>query len=253
MSKTYLIIGASSDVGCELIREINDSEKEAVIYAHYRSTLNNISAIKESNDNSVIPIQADLSDENGVNLFLNELEDQRVTPDAIVHLATPKLEFVKFKDLEWNACEADIQVQVASIFRILQVLLPQMVKKKIKTKVVFVLSENTLKLPAKFSTKYTMSKHMLLGLMKSLAVEYREKQININAISPSMIDTKLLSNIDRRMLELSGATDKILLPNDVVPEILRLLSSESDSMYGENIYIPGKGVITIERQNSINN
>lgn len=242
MSKIYLIIGASSDVGCELIREINRSEKEAIIYAHYRTTVNNINAIKVINGNNIISIQADLSNDVGVNLFLKYISDHAVVPDAIIHLPAPKLDFIKFKDLNWTECEADVRVQVASIFRILQVLLPKMIKRVEKSKIVFALSENTVNMPAKFSTKYTMSKYMLWGLMKSLTSEYQGKRVNINAISPSMIETKLLSNIDRRMLEASGATESILLPEDVVPKIMWLLSEESDHMFGENVYISGKGV-----------
>lgn len=240
MSKTYLIIGASSDVGCELIRNINHVEENAVIYAHYRTTLSNISSIIEENNNSIIPIQSDLSEEEGIVSFIDEIIKREIVPNAIIHLSAPKLDFIKFKSLKWEDCERDLKVQVESIFKILQVLIPKMLKQEIRSKVVFVLSENVIGLPAKFSTKYTMSKYMLLGLMKSLTAEYMGKNININAVSPSMIDTKLLSNIDRRMLELSGSTESILLPKDVVPHIVSLLSTESDNMYGENIYIKGK-------------
>lgn len=38
----------------------------------------------------------------------------------------------------------------------------------------------------------------------------QEKNVNINALSPTIIDTKLLSKIDRRMLEVSGLTEKML-------------------------------------------
>ena len=112
-------------------------------------------------------------------------------------------------------------------------------KTEYRAKIVFMLSENTINKPAKFSTKYTMSKYMLLGLMKSLAVEYEGKRIDINALSPSMIDTKFLSEIDRRMLEVYGATDHMLNPCDVVPWLWKLLSEYSDGMSGENILFTG--------------
>lgn len=240
MNKVYLIIGASSDVGCELIKKINEIDENSIIYAHYRSTINTIESIKPINGNNIIPIQADLSDDNGVNSLIDKLKELNIVPNAIVHLPAPKLDFIKFKNLSWEECEKDTYIQVASIFKILQTFLPKMVKLEGYSKVVLALSENTVNLPAKFSTKYTMSKYMLLGLMKSLTSEYQGKRLNINAISPSMIDTKLLSNIDRRMLEVSNAIDTILLPNDVVPVILSLLSDDSNLKYGENIFIPGK-------------
>lgn len=90
-----------------------------------------------------------------------------------------------------------------------------------------------------------MSKYMLLGLMKSLAVEYAGKNVDINALSPSMIGTKFLRDIDRRMLEISGATDNILNPCDVLPWYWKLLSEYSDGINGQNIMFSG-GVDLIE-------
>lgn len=237
MNRNYLITGASSDVGCELIRAINQQYSGSTIYAHYRSSADNLNTIKEKNGNKIILVQANLANEMGVRSLLTQLADFAVVPNAVVHLPAPKFEFIRYKDLDWEECEKDLFVQVASIYKILQELLPKMIRLKEQSKIVFMLSENTINLPAKFTTKYTMSKYMLLGLMKSLTAEYQAKRVNINAVSPSMIDTKLLSNIDRRMLEVCGATDQILHPQDVVPTILGLLSEESDSMYGENIYI----------------
>lgn len=239
MSKVYLILGASSDIGCKLVKKINETDEGALIYAHYH-THNSISTIAKMNGNEIVPIKADLSTEEGVNEILKAVMGKNRIPNAVIHLPAPKLEFIKFKDLAWSECEKDIVIQVSSVFKILQKLLPQMIKLENRSKVVFILSENTVQLPAKYSTKYTMSKYLLLGLMESLTAEYMGKKININAVSPSMVNTKLLSKIDPRMLEISGATGKMLLPENVVPKIMWLLSSDSDDMYGQNIYIPGK-------------
>jgi len=75
--------------------------------------------------------------------------------------------------------------------------------------------------------------------MKSLAVEYEGKSIDINALSPSMIDTKFLSNIDRRMLEMCGATENMLKPKDAALWLWKLVSEYSDGMSGENILLTG--------------
>ncbi len=237
MSKACLIVGASSDLGSELIREIISKNENMIIYAHYRSSNRIIESIEVKNGNKVIPIQADLATETGAETILKRIEEEGVVPYAVVHLPAPKLEFSKFKDIVWADCINDLNVQVGSVFLLLQKLIPKMLKNTVKAKVAFVLSENTVKLPAKFSTKYTMSKYMLLGLMESLVAEYEGKNINFNAISPTMMETKLLSNIDRRLLEMSGALDKVVSTQTVASELYRLITEESDYMNGENIYI----------------
>lgn len=236
MSKRYLIIGGSSDVGVELIKEINLREQDSEIIAQYNTSDEKIKAIIPANNNKISTKKCDLSQADELAHFVDELKDGEPI-SAVVHLAAPKLEFTKLKNLSWGDCKADADVQVGSILSILQGLLPKMLKSEERAKVVFMLSENTLDLPAKYSTKYTMSKYMMLGLMKSLTAEYEGKNINFNALSPTMIDTKLLSNIDRRLLEFSGATANMLMPADVVPTILMLLSGESDELFGENIHV----------------
>lgn len=240
MSRNYLVLGASSDVGIELINEINNKEHDATIWAHFCSNDISIKEIIPKNRNSIIPISADFSvPSTAKNLFFT-IQKTGKMPSSIIHLPAPKLRYEKFKNLNWDDCISDVQIQVGSVFQLLQLLIPQIIKLEYKVKIVFMLSENTIHIPAKYSTKYTMSKFMLLGLMKSLVAEYSGKNININALSPSMIDTKLLSNIDRRLLEACGATEHILKPQDVVPWLWKLLSNYSDNMNGENILLLGE-------------
>jgi 3-oxoacyl-[acyl-carrier protein] reductase len=236
MSRNYLILGASSDVGVALIKYLNENDNNIQIMAHYHSSKAQLEKIEMKNGNQMVLLPCDLSDGEKIQIFLDNVL-YNGTPDTIIHLPAPKFEYTKFKDILWEDCLYDITVQVGSVFKVLQTLLPKMIKGEKRAKVVLMLSENTIGTPAKFTSKYTMSKYMLLGLLKSLTVEYEGKNVNINALSPAMMDTKFLSNIDRRMLEISGVTERMLCPDDIVPFIIRLVSSETDHMYGENIYI----------------
>ena len=82
----------------------------------------------------------------------------------------------------------------------------------------------------------------MLGLMKSLAAEYGDKNININAVSPSMIETKFLSEIHEKVIEMSAEMNPLkrnATTKDIVPIIKFLLSKESDYITGANIPITG--------------
>lgn len=241
MSRNYLILGASSDVGVELLKEITNKECDATIWAHYFMNDKLIKSVEQKNGNSIIPLRADFSNADDIDGLYSTMKNSGKMPTSIVHLPAPKLKYERFSKISWEDCINDVQIQVGAIFRLLQLILPQILKSEYKAKVVFMLSENTINSPARFSTKYTMSKYMLLGLMRSLVVEYEGKNININALSPSIIDTKLLSEIDRRMLEVYGATDHILHPREVIPWLWRLLSEYSDNMNGENVLFSGGG------------
>ncbi|MEI4264094.1 SDR family NAD(P)-dependent oxidoreductase [Roseovarius sp. D0-M9] len=52
------------------------------------------------------------------------------------------------------------------------------------------------------SSAYVASKHALLGLTKTAAIEYATKKIRINAVGPAFIQTPLLTeNLDQEMLD----------------------------------------------------
>ena len=102
-----------------------------------------------------------------------------------------------------------------------------------------------MNVPPKALTQYTTVKYALLGLVKSLASEYSNKNIQINSISPSMIETKFLNNINEKLVEL-GAYNHPLKRNaiveDITPIIKMLISNESDYINGVNVPITGGSV-----------
>ncbi len=104
------------------------------------------------------------------------------------------------------------------------------------------LSSYVIGVPPKSLSHYTVSKYAMLGLMKSLASEYADKNIQINSVSPSMIETKFLNNINEKLVEISAYNNPLKRNaniDDVVPVIKMLLSKESDYINGVNIPITG--------------
>ena len=119
-----------------------------------------------------------------------------------------------------------------------------MAKQK-KGKVVVMLSSVVLNMPPKALTQYVVVKYALLGLVKSLASEYADKNIQINAISPSMIETKFLENINEKLVELSAYSHPLkrnAKVEDITPTIQMLISKESDYLNGVNIPITGGSI-----------
>ena len=135
-------------------------------------------------------------------------------------------------------------ISLKSIILILNIFLPKLAKQK-EGKVVIMLSSVVMNIPPKALTQYTTVKYALLGLVKSLASEYSDKNIQINAISPSMIETKFLNNINEKFVELSAYNHPLkrnAKVDDITPIIQMLISKESDYMNGINIPITGGSV-----------
>lgn len=239
MSKQkILIIGASSDIGINLIESIDE---DVDIIAHYNSSCKKIKDVSRSIKNNIIFLKANLAIEEEITNMISEIRTKYGTPNKIVHLAAPKFKNIRFKDLSWSDVENEINVSLKSIIIVLSQILPDLAKLK-RGKVVCMLSSVTLNLPPKALVHYTTVKYSLLGLVRSLASEYNNKNIQINAISPSMVETKFLEDINEKIIQLSAYNHPLKRNancDDIVPMIKFLLSEESDYMNGINIPITG--------------
>ena len=242
----YLILGGSSDIGCELLNQLNHDKNNSLFLIHYFSSETKIKEIKPSNHNYIKCIQADLSKIDEVKKLTEIIKSEYICPTHIVHLPANKFDYTKLKEFDWNAFCYDMEIQVHSLIQILNSFLPEMIKRKDYNKVVIMLSSVTISTPPKYLMSYNMIKFTLLGLMKSLVSDYSGKRININAVSPSMINTKFLSNIDSRIIELN-ATNSNENKNadicDIVPTIKFLLSNDSNYINGINLNVSNGNVI----------
>ena len=236
-----LIIGASSDIGLNLIKNISD---EALIIAHYNSSNGKLLELSENINNELVTLKADLSKEEETNKLISSIEKNYGTPNKIIHLAATRVENIRFKDIKWEDFEKDINITLKSAVLILNRFLPKLSKEK-RGKVVLMLSSYVLGVPPKALSHYTTIKYAMLGLVKSLASEYSEKNIQINAISPSMVETKFLGNINEKLVELSSYNHPLkrnAIVEDITPIIKMLISNESDYINGVNIPITGGSV-----------
>ena len=242
MSKNIiLIIGASSDIGINLIKNLDE---DILILAHYNSSNENLIKVSKDIKNTLVPLNANLSSESEINTFLDNIESNYGIPNKIVHLSASKVENIRFKDVRWSDFERDINISLKSAVLILNRFLPKLAKEK-KGKVIIMLSSYVLGVPPKALSHYTTIKYALLGLVKSLASEYANKNIQINAISPSMTETKFLDNINEKLIELNAYNHPLkrnASVEDITPTIKLLLSEDSSYMSGINIPISGGGI-----------
>lgn len=243
MSKeVVLITGASSALGCEIMRRI--SSINTLILAHYNNSQDRLEAIIPCLASEVVPVKADFTDEESTYGLIKFITDNKLSPDKIVHLAAPKLVMKQFKKTQWNDFLLNLEVQLRSAVILFREFLPAMVSKK-TGKVVVVLSSVTFGRPPNAMDSYVAAKFALLGLTRTLASEYAAKGININAVSPSMMKTGFLSEIPEKIIEITAEQNPLkrnAVPGDVAPLVKFLLSEEANFINGANISVSGGSI-----------
>lgn len=241
--RTLLIVGASSDIGCALLSKLDGLY--GTVFAHcHRSEAKLQSLAARLETPRVRILRADLRSEGDLARMVEEVRGAGASPDGFVFLAAPKYRVRRFKDTTWREFQEEIDVQLAPTVRLLKEFMPPIAKRG-RGKVVFALSSVTAGVPPIGVAAYATVKHGLLGLMRALAAEYSSRRININAISPSMTDTKFLDELPARMVEISAQQShwgRNARVEEVAGAVRFLLSPESDYMTGVNLLVTGGSV-----------
>ncbi len=238
--ETLLLLGASSDFGGEILKTLDDAHVRVV--AHYHQTAEKLDQIKKSKSGfDIQTLQADLATPLGIKKVIQTFEKSQQWPTQIVHLPAPKSSFARMKDLTWDRIQKELDLQARSLVEILQACLPAMAAQE-HGKIVVFLSSYTLQMPPKYLTHYVMAKYALWGLVRSLASEYADKKITINAVSPSLTETAFLSDLPAKIAEMTAEQSPLkrnAKPADVAPLVHFLLSPGSDYITGTNIPVSG--------------
>lgn len=237
--KVLLVLGASSDIGMELIRQ--SADQFDYILAHFCHLNDQLQNLKSSLGDRLYLLNADFSKLNETQDLISKIKEIGLLPTHILHLPSPKLSYTKYQKIEWEAFTEGLDTSLRSAVLITQAFLPVMAKNKFG-RVVIMLSSCTLNTPPKYMASYVTVKYSLLGLINALSTEYADRGITINGISPDMIETKFLANIPELITQqnaMNAPKKRNLTITDVIPTIKFLLSDQSECITGQNIGITG--------------
>lgn len=239
------ITGASSDLAADLIARLMTGSKPPRVFAHFNRSRERIERLQNHYGSSIVPVQADLSVPDDLQNLVHGVRAKTETLNQIVHFAGLELQLERFAQADLAHFEGDLAVQLDAIIRILRELLPLMVRSETRAKVVFVLSSVTVGVPPKFMSLYTVIKYAQLGLMRALASEYGSNNVDINAVSPGMVETRFLSALPSKAIEMAASQSPLgrnLSAREVSGVIEFLLSRGSDHLSGVNIPVAGGAV-----------
>jgi 3-oxoacyl-[acyl-carrier protein] reductase len=235
-----LLTGASSDLGLALARRILQRPDPPLVIAHCHAGLDRVEALRAqlgAGGERIRPIEADFTSSASVEAMADRILAEHGAPSQLVHFPGKKLVYERFPKLDWERFQRDMEIQLHAAVTLLQRFLPRMAKMP-RAKVVFVLSSVTRGAPPKFLSMYTVLKHAQLGLMKALASEYAGTPVNVNAVSPSMIETRFLDALPEVAVRMAAAANphgRNATPEDVLGAIELLLSPGSDFINGAEI------------------
>jgi NAD(P)-dependent dehydrogenase (short-subunit alcohol dehydrogenase family) len=106
---------------------------------------------------------------------------------------------------------------------------------------------------AAYISAYVTSKHAVIGLTRSLALEYATRNITVNAVCPGYVDTDIVKSAVANIMSKTGRSEsealaalvatnpqrRLIEPREVADTIMWLCRPGSESVTGQSIVLAG--------------
>ena len=231
-----ILTGATGGIGRSILYSLNKCNAKIIATGTNENKLNQI---KEQFTNVQVK-KFDILNHSSIEKFIdecNEIFEGKI--DVLINNAgiTQDNLTIRMKDEEWNKV---INLNLTSTF----LLTKHTIKKMLKYKVGKVINITSIvgHTGNVGQANYAASKAGLIGMSKSLALEYGKKNITINCVSPGFIKSEMTDKIDdnfKKNLQGKISLERFGLPEDVANAVVFLSSNLSDYITGETIHVNG--------------
>ena len=234
-NKKILVTGATGGIGREIVKKFISLEGSVVATG---TNIEKLDLLKKDFPN-VNVIKFDISDHSKIEEFIDNASTQLTGLDILVNNAGTNMDnlSLRMKDEEWKKV---IDINLTSTFLLSKNAIKKMLKNKFG-RIVNITSVvgHTGNIG---QSNYAASKSALIGMSKSLAIEYSKKNITINCVSPGFIKTKMTDNIldsVKAVLTSRIPMGRLGSGEDVANSVAFLSSDSASYITGETIHVNG--------------
>ena len=234
-NKKILVTGASGGIGREIVKKFISLDGTVVATG---TNLERLDLLKKDFPN-VNVIKFDISEHSKIEEFIDNVFTQLSGLDILINNAGTNMDnlSLRMKDEEWQKV---IDINLTSTFLLSKYAIKKMLKNKYG-RIVNISSVvgHTGNLG---QANYSASKAGIIGMTKSLAIEYAKKNITLNCVSPGFIQSKMTDNINESVK--AALTSRIPMSRlgnaeDVANSVAFLSSDQASYVTGETIHVNG--------------
>lgn len=240
MDKVALITGSSRGIGRATARRLAyEGYCVCINYIEREDKAEELAAELKEAGCQAIAIRADVSDRSQVDSMVKTIKETYGPVSLLVNNAgvAGQALFQDISDEMWNRY---FSVNLNGARNTIQAVLPDMIHKK-KGTIINVSSIWGLH-GASCEVTYSCTKHALIGLTRSLAMELAPSNIRVNCVAPGVIDTDMVQVLGKETLtELAQMTPlgRLGTPEDIANAICFMASDEASFITGQVLVSDG--------------
>lgn len=229
-------------------------EAKVVVTGRDENRLNKMAEELRGRGMKIFPRRYDVTQRNEVEALKEETKRNLGPVEILINNAgmAPAASFLEMDDRLWHEV---LDVNLHGAYYCCKLFLPDMLAAGWGR--IVNIASTVAKIAYPRISAYTTSKHALLGLTRSLALETARGGVTVNAICPGYLDTDLTRENAARMAETSGKTvdevlrlfaatspqKRLITPEEVAFLALTLASESAKGITGQAIHIDGGTVM----------
>jgi NAD(P)-dependent dehydrogenase (short-subunit alcohol dehydrogenase family) len=254
-NRIALITGAGRGIGRAIALAFADEGAQVALTARTTAELDEVVGTIRAAGGTALALTADLTDRTVPRKVVAEVERALGPVEILVNNAglgssSKPSPVVDFDDEFWDQ---SLAINLTAPYLLCRAVLPSMLAKK-WGRIITVASING-KIGSLHGAAYAASKHGVLGLMRTLAMEVASQGITVNSICPGpvhtvMNDRRIEYDAKRRGVALKDHEASLtpigrrLEPEEIAPLAVYLASDAAAAMMGQAINIDGGIVMT---------
>jgi len=245
--KVVLVTGGTSGIGRETAMAFATGGAKVALAGRREAEGSSVVELIKGSGGEACFVKTDVSQSKQVAALVTEVVERYGALDIAFNNAgiegTPYVPLENYSDETWDAV---IEVNLKGLFLSMKHELPHLVKSK--GAMVNMASVAGLT-GGRLGAAYYASKHGVIGITKSAAVEYADKGIRINAVAPGVIATDMAERAFFRDADVAARIKslhpmgRLGIPAEVAKAVLWLCSSDSSFTTGHVLSVDGGFVV----------
>ena len=232
--RVVLITGATGDFGPYVCRAFAAAGARLAPTARKLDQAEALAGELGLSANRALPYAVDVTNAEAVAAWVAAIKAKWGRVDVLVNIAGGFRPGKPVTEMEESDLDFMFNLNARSAFLTCRAVIPTMLEQS-AGKIVNIGAKQALSAGRK-STAYAISKSAVLRLTEALSAEVREKNINVNAVIPSTIDTPT-----NREAQPNADTSKWVAPDDMAAVVLFLASDAARAIHGAFIPVYGIG------------